>query len=120
MNKTPVLNKINLSIKPRSLNAVIGTIGCGKSSLFMALLREVPITVGELQVGEDIAYVEQDPVVFKDYSCYWNEQEKENETPVLNKINLSIKPRSLIVVTVSVKEVISITCGIIKHVLCDR
>ena len=65
-NKTPVLNKINLSIKPGSLNAVIGTIGCGKSSLFMALLREVPITEGELSIGktQSIAYVEQDPVVF--------------------------------------------------------
>ena len=43
-----MLSRINLSIKPGSLNAVIGSIGCGKTSLFMALLKEVPITEGEL------------------------------------------------------------------------
>ena len=44
--KKPVLSNINLKIKANSLNAIIGTIGCGKSSLFMALLNEIPYFEG--------------------------------------------------------------------------
>jgi len=44
----PSLVNINLDIKPGSLNAIIGPIGSGKSTLFMALLREIPFVTGKL------------------------------------------------------------------------
>jgi len=55
----PVLRDINLKIRPKSLNAVIGTIGCGKSSLIMALLKEIPKTTGKVLIRpKSMAYVE--------------------------------------------------------------
>ena len=54
----PSLVNINLDIKPGSLNAIIGPIGSGKSTLFMALLREIPFLDGKLEFKGKIAYVE--------------------------------------------------------------
>ena len=54
----PCLDTINLKIKEKSLNAIIGTIGCGKSSLFMALLKEIPFYEGSVTINSSIAYVE--------------------------------------------------------------
>lgn len=62
--KRPTLDDINLKIKEKSLNAIIGTIGCGKSSLFMSLLKEIPFYTGSLKISSSIAYVEQEPIVF--------------------------------------------------------
>jgi ABC-type transport system involved in cytochrome bd biosynthesis fused ATPase/permease subunit len=39
--------------------------GCGKSSFLLSLLKEVPYQKGDLQVKGKIAYVEQEPYVFK-------------------------------------------------------
>ena len=52
------LKNINLNIKSKSINAIIGTIGCGKSSLFMAILEEVPFITGEVKSNSKIAFVE--------------------------------------------------------------
>ena len=57
-DENPVLKNINLMIKPKSLNAIIGTIGCGKSSLFMAILKEIPFYRGLITSSTNIAYVE--------------------------------------------------------------
>ena len=57
-DKKPTLNKLNLKIMPQSLNAIIGTIGCGKSSLFMALLREIPFYTGSITSNCSMGYVE--------------------------------------------------------------
>lgn len=54
----PSLVNIHLDIKPGSLNAIIGPIGSGKSTLFMALLREIPFLDGKLEFKGKIAYVE--------------------------------------------------------------
>ncbi|KAG8182125.1 hypothetical protein JTE90_002619 [Oedothorax gibbosus] len=55
------LNNINLHVPKGSLIAVIGTVGSGKSSLLSAILGEMYITDGTLDVEGTIAYVPQQP-----------------------------------------------------------
>ena len=40
-----------------------GDPGCGKTSLFMAILKEIPFKVGHINSTSKIAYVEQEPIV---------------------------------------------------------
>ncbi|GMF19703.1 unnamed protein product [Phytophthora fragariaefolia] len=54
------LEGVNLEIDPGSLVMVIGTVGAGKSSLINALLGEMTLKRGSLDVQGDIAYVSQD------------------------------------------------------------
>ena len=53
-----------MSVKKHSLNTVIGPIGSGKSSLIMALLKEMPFTTGTAQIKGRVAYVEQESIMF--------------------------------------------------------
>jgi len=58
------LKNINLNLQPGQLTTVIGTIGSGKTSFLLSLLKEIPETKGELHIKGKIAYVEQEPVIF--------------------------------------------------------
>mgnify|MGYP002623134508 CR=1 FL=1 len=60
----PTLVDINLEIKKGTLNAIIGKIGAGKSSLLLSLTGEMPKTKGTLRFIKSIAYVEQEPIIF--------------------------------------------------------
>ena len=60
----PALREINLGIKKGSLQAVIGTVGSGKSSLLLSFTGEMPRTAGELRFSGTIAYAEQEPTIF--------------------------------------------------------
>ena len=60
----PALREINLEIKKGSLQAVIGTVGAGKSSLLLSFTGEMPRTTGELRFSGSIAYAEQEPTIF--------------------------------------------------------
>lgn len=62
--KTKVLDNINLMVKERSLTAVVGRVGSGKSSLLHAILREVASTSGELRVQGSVSYASQEPWIF--------------------------------------------------------
>ncbi|VDK19927.1 unnamed protein product [Anisakis simplex] len=53
------MNNISLEIKKGMLAAVIGSVGCGKSSLLMALLGEMRKLKGKVKVNGDVAYVPQ-------------------------------------------------------------
>ncbi|KAK4489625.1 hypothetical protein RD792_005437 [Penstemon davidsonii] len=55
----PTLCKINLEVKPGEKIAICGEVGSGKSTLLAAILGEVPITKGNVQVHGTIAYVSQ-------------------------------------------------------------
>lgn len=58
------LNDINLNIKPRTLVAVIGPVGSGKSSLIQAILRELPATSGSIDINGELSYASQEPWIF--------------------------------------------------------
>ncbi|KAL2527384.1 ABC transporter C family member 10 [Abeliophyllum distichum] len=55
----PTLRNINLEVKPGEKIAICGEVGSGKSTLLAAILGEVPITQGTVQVYQTIAYVSQ-------------------------------------------------------------
>ncbi|CAA3016437.1 ABC transporter C family member 10-like [Olea europaea subsp. europaea] len=53
------LRNINLEVKPGEKIAICGEVGSGKSTLLAAILGEVPIIQGTVQVHGTIAYVSQ-------------------------------------------------------------
>ncbi|KAM6898542.1 ATP-binding cassette sub-family C member 3 [Lycodopsis pacificus] len=55
----PVLQNINVMVPQGSLLAVVGHVGCGKSSLISALLGEVEKLEGEVSIRGSVAYVPQ-------------------------------------------------------------
>lgn len=63
---TPVLSGINLDLKPGDFVAVIGKVGCGKTSLLMSIMNETNLTKGKSKVNGSIAYVEQSPYIMSD------------------------------------------------------
>uniref|UniRef100_A0A8D0DBY8 ATP-binding cassette, sub-family C (CFTR/MRP), member 3 n=1 Tax=Sander lucioperca TaxID=283035 RepID=A0A8D0DBY8_SANLU len=55
----PILHNINMMVPNGSLLAVVGHVGCGKSSLLSALLGEVEKLEGEVSIRGSVAYVPQ-------------------------------------------------------------
>ncbi|CAH0698992.1 unnamed protein product [Spodoptera exigua] len=58
------LTDLSLTIKPGKIIAVIGPVGCGKSSLLHVLLRELPLLSGTVHVGGNVSYASQEPWLF--------------------------------------------------------
>ncbi|XP_068002963.1 multidrug resistance-associated protein 1 isoform X2 [Melanerpes formicivorus] len=58
-NDPPSLNSINFTVPEGSLVAVVGQVGCGKSSLLSALLGEMDKREGYVVVKGSVAYVPQ-------------------------------------------------------------
>ncbi|GFQ66175.1 hypothetical protein TNCT_86262 [Trichonephila clavata] len=58
------LRNVTLTVKPGELLAVVGPVGCGKTSLLMSILGELPIVSGEVKVRGKVAYASQEPWVF--------------------------------------------------------
>ncbi|KFO05542.1 Multidrug resistance-associated protein 1, partial [Balearica regulorum gibbericeps] len=58
-NDPPLLNSINFTVPEGSLVAVVGQVGCGKSSLLSALLGEMDKKDGYVVVKGSVAYVPQ-------------------------------------------------------------
>ena len=58
---TTVLKDINLRVKQGSLVAIVGQIGCGKSSLLSAILGELEKKCGRVNTLGSIGYVPQLP-----------------------------------------------------------
>lgn len=66
-NKTlenPTLNGISFTAKPGKLTAIIGSVGCGKTSSLMAVLGELPLSEGKIKVRGRLAYSSQESWVF--------------------------------------------------------
>ena len=61
---TKVLDDINLIIQPRTLTAVVGQVGSGKTSLLHAVLGELPHSTGETYVHGHVSYAAQEPWIF--------------------------------------------------------
>ncbi|KAF9197444.1 hypothetical protein BGZ49_002103 [Haplosporangium sp. Z 27] len=68
--KKAILNNINITLRRDELLAVVGPVGCGKSSFCMALLQEMPLVSGSFVLaGEDkkrvtMSYSAQSPWIF--------------------------------------------------------
>ncbi|XP_024120755.1 canalicular multispecific organic anion transporter 2 isoform X3 [Oryzias melastigma] len=58
-DQSPVLHSISVMVPRGSLLAVVGPVGCGKSSLISALLGEMEKVEGEVSVRGSVAYVPQ-------------------------------------------------------------
>uniref|UniRef100_A0A3Q2YT97 ATP binding cassette subfamily C member 3 n=1 Tax=Hippocampus comes TaxID=109280 RepID=A0A3Q2YT97_HIPCM len=56
---SPVLHDINVLVPHGSLLAVVGHVGCGKSSLISALLGEMEKLEGDISIRGSVAYVPQ-------------------------------------------------------------
>ncbi|XP_047611778.1 ATP-binding cassette sub-family C member 4-like [Phacochoerus africanus] len=63
-SKTPTLQGLSFTVRPRELLAVVGPVGAGKSSLLSAVLGELPPSQGQVTVRGRIAYVPQQPWLF--------------------------------------------------------
>ncbi|XP_031575068.1 multidrug resistance-associated protein 4-like [Actinia tenebrosa] len=59
-----VLSDIDLDLKANELVIVTGPVGSGKSSLLMAIQREIPLTSGETSCYGTMAYASQIPWIF--------------------------------------------------------
>lgn len=55
---------IDLEIKSGTFCCVVGVVGSGKSSLLQVLLKELPISMGRIQVPSKISYASQEPWLF--------------------------------------------------------
>ncbi|XP_056645134.1 ATP-binding cassette sub-family C member 4-like [Diorhabda sublineata] len=60
----PTLIDMNLHIKPGTLCCIVGNVGSGKSSILQLLLKELPLTHGNMDVSGSIAYASQEPWLF--------------------------------------------------------
>jgi ABC-type multidrug transport system fused ATPase/permease subunit len=56
-----ILKNINLDVARGNLTMIVGSVGAGKSSLAMALLKEMPKVSGDVFVPNPIAYASQEP-----------------------------------------------------------
>lgn len=58
------LSEIEIEVGGTDLVAVVGTVGSGKSSLLQAILEELPLVSGKIEVNGNISYAAQEPWLF--------------------------------------------------------
>ena len=63
-NEAPVLSDVSLEVKEKKLLLVTGPVGCGKSSLLLAFLDELPPSTGKITRNGKIVYVPQTAWVY--------------------------------------------------------
>ncbi|KAM3608366.1 uncharacterized protein V6R79_023940 [Siganus canaliculatus] len=61
MLEAPTLQNVSFIVKPEQLLAVIGPVGCGKSSLLSAILGELSQERGLVKVRGELTYTSQQP-----------------------------------------------------------
>ena len=88
----PVLYDIELGVKQGEFVAVIGEVGCGKSSLLKALSKALFINKGEVKKNGTIAYIPQEAFLanatLKDNIIIGSEYYEEFYQKVINKCEL--------------------------------
>ncbi|XP_058798977.1 probable multidrug resistance-associated protein lethal(2)03659 isoform X2 [Phymastichus coffea] len=63
-SKFEALKNITLNVRSKTLTAVVGQVGSGKTTLLHAILKEIPITQGDLKVNGKISYASQESWLF--------------------------------------------------------
>lgn len=58
------LSNVTLDVVPGKLVAVIGPVGSGKSSMLHAILKELPLSEGSVEVYGNVSYASQEPWLF--------------------------------------------------------
>lgn len=58
------LSNLTVTVLPGQLLAVIGPVGSGKSSLLHAILKELPLQHGAIEVNGEMSYASQEPWLF--------------------------------------------------------
>ncbi|XP_031628372.1 multidrug resistance-associated protein 4-like [Contarinia nasturtii] len=62
--ETQTLDNLNVSLPKGKLIGVIGPVGSGKSSFLQALLRELPLESGSININGSISYASQESWIF--------------------------------------------------------
>ena len=60
----PVIENINIDMKPGDFLVVVGQIGSGKTSLLYSVMQEIILKKGTVSVTGSIVYVEQEPFIY--------------------------------------------------------
>ena len=58
------MSELNFELASPSLLAIVGQVGCGKTTLLHLLMKEAKLVSGEAVVQGSVAYVEQEPFIF--------------------------------------------------------
>ena len=58
-----MLENINIDLRSGSLLAIVGQVGCGKTTLLHAMMQETTLRHGTATVAGSVAYVEQEPFI---------------------------------------------------------
>lgn len=59
------LSSVDTNIGAENLTAIIGQVGCGKTTLLEVVLKELPLTEGEMEVNGVISYSDQKAWIFE-------------------------------------------------------
>ncbi|XP_023930136.1 multidrug resistance-associated protein 4 isoform X1 [Lingula anatina] len=62
--EAPTLKEVSFQLTENKLLSVIGPVGSGKSSLLMAILKELPLSKGSIKITGKIAYASQQAWIF--------------------------------------------------------
>lgn len=72
-DKEPILNGVSMNVKSGELALVVGSVGTGKSSLLLAIMKEIIIKSGSIDINGTISYASQE-------SWTWNASIRDNIT----------------------------------------
>eukprot|EP00644_Phytophthora_capsici_P007557 jgi/Phyca11/566589/estExt2_Genewise1.C_PHYCAscaffold_210497 len=93
------LDGVNLHVDSGSLVMVVGTVGAGKSSLLQALLGEMKMTSGRMDITGEIAYVSQEAWIrnasLRDNIVFEGEFDSERYQNVLTASQLALDLEAL-------------------------
>lgn len=91
--KWPTLGNMNAELPRGKLIGVIGQVGAGKSSLLQAILRELPLKSGSIDINGTLSYAGQEPWVFagtvRQNILFGQEYNKERYDEVIKTCSLT-------------------------------
>lgn len=94
-NSEDTLENVNLLVQPGTLVAIIGPVGSGKSSLLQAILGELKIDSGSIDVNGVVSYASQEPWLFsgtvRSNILFGQPMDKERYNKVVRKCALERK-----------------------------